>query len=289
MWFSNFNINLLNTSIIFLLILFAAVCHAGWSTIVKYHNSLIIMAMTSIVEIIIFTPLVFYVPFPPLEVWYFIIASVILHGFYRLSVAYSYKFGDISFVYPIARGGSSILIATISLILLNDNITLLGFAGILIVCLGIFLISYNPIISFNRPAFILASSTAILITMYTLVDGIGVRLSENTFSYLFWLLLLNGIPVLIFTLIFKKNELVSYSKKFLFYGLASGLLAIISYGIVVWAMQYLAIAYVSSIREVSIILATLMGYYFLGEIRAKGRVIPAFLVFIGMVILYLQI
>ena len=81
---------------IFIIILFAALCHATWSSIVKSKNSLGIMALTSIIEIIFFTPLVFYVPFPPLEIWYFIIASVILHGFYRLSVVYSYKFGYLS-------------------------------------------------------------------------------------------------------------------------------------------------------------------------------------------------
>ena len=99
------------------------------------------MGMTSIVEIVVFTPLVFFVPFPSLEIWYFIIVSVILHGFYRLGVIYSYKFGDLSFVYPIARGGSSLLIAILTLIILQEHISLLGFVGILIVCIGIFLIS----------------------------------------------------------------------------------------------------------------------------------------------------
>ena len=108
-------------TLIFILILFAALCHAGWSTIVKHHKSFSIMGMTCIVEIVVFTPLVFFVPFPPLEIWYFIIASVILHGFYRLSVIYSYKFGDLSFVYPIARGGSSLLIAILTLIISKNH------------------------------------------------------------------------------------------------------------------------------------------------------------------------
>ena len=143
------------------------------------------MGMTCIVEIIVFTPLVFFVPFPPLEIWYFIIASVILHGFYRLSVIYSYKFGDLSFVYPIARGGSSLLIVILTLIILQEHISLLGFVGISTVCIGIFLISYSKNHKFNFSAFILAASTALLIAIYTIVDGMGVRLSENKFSYPF--------------------------------------------------------------------------------------------------------
>ena len=279
----------MNTSIVFLLILFAALCHAGWSTIVKHHNSFSIMGMTCIVEIIVFTPLVFFVPFPPLEIWYFIIASVILHGFYRLGVIYSYKFGDLSFVYPIARGGSSLLIAILTLIVLQEYISLLGFAGILTVCIGIFLISYSKNHKFNLNAFILALCTALLITIYTIVDGMGVRLSENKFSYLFWLLLLNGVPLLLISIFSKERLLSNLNKKIISRGIPAGILAILSYGIVVWSMQYLEIAYVSSIRETSIVLATLMGFFILNEKKARGRMLPAVLVVIGITIVYFQI
>ena len=279
----------MNTSIVFLLILFAALCHAGWSTIVKRHKSFSIMGMTCIVEIIVFTPLVFFVPFPPLEIWYFIIASVILHGFYRLGVIYSYKFGDLSFVYPIARGGSSLLIVILTLIIIQEHISLLGFVGILTVCIGIFLISYSKNHQFNFSAFILAISTALLITIYTIVDGVGVRLSENKFSYLFWLLLLNGIPLLLISIFSKEKLLSNLNTKIISWGIPAGILAILSYGIVVWSMQHLEIAYVSSIRETSIVLATIMGFIFLKEKKARERMLPAILVVIGITIVYFQI
>jgi len=276
-------------TLIFILILFAALCHAGWSTIVKRHKSFSIMGMTCIVEIVVFTPLVFFVPFPPLEIWYFIIASVILHGLYRLSVIYSYKFGDLSFVYPIARGGSSLLIVILSLIILQEHISLLGIAGILTVCIGIFLISYSKNHKFNFSAFILATSTAFLIAFYTIIDGMGVRLSENKFSFLFWLLLLNGIPLLLISIFSKEKLLSNLNTKIIFWGIPAGMLAIVSYGIVVWSMQYLEIAYVSSIRETSIVLATIMGLIFLDEKKAMGRILPAVLVVIGITIVYFQI
>ena len=276
-------------TLIFILILFAALCHAGWSTIVKHHKSFSIMGMTCIVEIVVFTPLVFFVPFPPLEIWYFIIASVILHGLYRLSVIYSYKFGDLSFVYPIARGGSSLLIVILTLIILQEHISLLGIAGILTVCIGIFLISYSKNHKFNFSAFILATSTAFLIAFYTIIDGMGVRLSENKFSFLFWLLLLNGIPLLLISIFSKEKLLSNLNTKIIFWGIPAGILAILSYGIVVWSMQYLEIAYVSSIRETSIVLATIMGLIFLDEKKAIGRIPPAVLVVIGITIVYFQI
>ena len=279
----------MSTTLIFSLILFAALCHAGWSTIVKRHKSFSIMGMTCIVEIVVFTPLIFFVPFPPLEIWYFIIASVILHGLYRLSVIYSYKFGDLSFVYPIARGGSSLLIVILTLVIIQEHISLLGFVGILTVCIGIFLISYSKNLKFNFSAFILAGCTALLITIYTIIDGMGVRLSENKFSFLYWLLLLNGIPLLLISIFSKEKLLSNLNAKIIFWGIPAGILAILSYGIVVWSMQYLEIAYVSSIRETSIVLATIMGLIFLKEKKAKTRMLPAVLVVIGITIVYFQI
>jgi len=279
----------MSVNFIFILILFSALCHAVWSGLIKNSNNpLSLMGITSIMELVIFIPLTFTVPLPTLEIWYLLIATIMVHVLYRLNVIYSYKFGDLSYVYPIARGGSSLLIAIISLLFLSSSINLIGFGGILIVCLGLFLISYSSKIKLNKPAFFLAISTALLITAYTLIDGIGVRKSENGFSYIFWLIALNGVPILIIS-IFSKNGLRkknSYSFKS---GIAAGIFATLSYSIVVWGMQYIEIAYVSSIREVSIIFAAIIGMIFLKEINALKRITPSILIVVGISIVYFQI
>jgi len=246
------------------------------------------MGITSMMELIIFIPLTFTVPFPKGEIWYFLIATVIIHVLYRLNVIYSYKYGDLSYVYPIARGGSSLLIAIISILFLSSAISVFGFIGILIVCMGLFLISYSSKNKFNKPAFYLAVSTAILITIYTLIDGIGVRKSENGFSYIFWLIALNGFPLLLIAL-FSKNGLRKRHTYTIKSGVAAGIFATLSYAIVVWGMQYIEIAYVSSIREVSIVFATIIGMIFLFEKNASKRILPSILIVSGITIVYFQI
>ena len=191
----------MSINFIFILILFSALSHAIWSAIIKSSsNSLSLMGITSILELVIFIPLTFTVPLPTIEIWYLLIVTIVIHVLYRLNVIYSYKFGDLSYVYPIARGGSSLLIALISIIFLTSTVNLLGFIGILIVCSGLFLISYSSKNKFNKPAFFLAISTALLITAYTLIDGIGVRKSDNGFSYIYWLIALNGVPILLISI-----------------------------------------------------------------------------------------
>jgi drug/metabolite transporter (DMT)-like permease len=275
---------------LFFILLIAALSHAICHSILKHNkNPLGLLGITSLCEIIIFTPLVFYVPFPTPYIWSLVITSTLLHGFYRLLVVYSYKFGDLSFVYPVARGGSSLLLAIISLIYLNDKISLLGFLGILIVCFGLFLISYSKKNKFNKIAFILGILTALMIASYTLVDGIGVRNSKNAYTYLYWMLLLNGTPALIASVMFKNTGLRKINKDLLVKGIGFAILAPFAYGLVVWCMQYLPIAYASAIRETSIIFATLIGLMILKEKEANSRIIPAIFIVIGIGILYFQI
>ena len=279
----------LSVNFIFILILVSALCHAVWSAIIKSSkNPLSLMGITSVLEVTIFLPLTFTVPFPSLEAWYFLIATVIIHVIYRLNVIYSYRYGDLSYIYPISRGSSCLFVAIISILFLSSDISVAGFVGILIVCIGLFLISYSKNLSFNFRGFALAISTAILITAYTLVDGVGVRLSENGFSYIYWLFTLNGIPLLIIGLISKdglrKRETYTFRS-----GIAAGVFATSSYAIVVWSMQFIEIAYVSSIREISIVFAAIIGMLFLFEKNAKSRIIPSILIVSGISVVYFQI
>ena len=279
----------MSVNFIFILILVSALCHAVWSAIIKSSkNPLSLMGITSVLEVTIFLPLTFTVPFPTLEVWYFLIATVIIHVIYRLNVIYSYRYGDLSYIYPISRGSSCLFVAIISILFLSSDINVAGFVGILIVCIGLFLISYSKNLSFNFRGFALAISTAILITAYTLVDGVGVRLSENGFSYIYWLFTLNGIPLLIIGLISKdglrKRETYTFRS-----GIAAGVFATSSYAIVVWSMQFIEIAYVSSIREISIVFAAIIGMLFLFEKNAKSRIIPSILIVSGISVVYFQI
>ena len=276
--------------LLFLLILIAALSHAVCHSILKNNkNPLGILGVTSIFEIIIFTPLVLSVPFPTTYIWILIILSAFLHGLYRLLVVYSYQYGDLSFIYPIARGSSSLLLALISVIYLSDKISLIGFIAILIVCFGLFLISYSDKLKFNYTAFGLGFLTAIMITTYTLVDGIGVRNSPNPYTFLYWMLLLNGTPALVVSFLFRNNGIRVINKNLIFTGVLFGILAPLAYGIVVWCMQYLPIAYVSSLRESSIIFATLIGMIILKENTASKRLVPSVFVVLGISLLYFQL
>ena len=150
------------------------------------------------------------------------------------------------------------------------------------------MISFMSAKKFNQKGFLLAILTAVLIATYTIIDGIGVRNTENAFTYIFWMLLLNGIPMLIYAFIskngFQKKNTYNFTE-----GAIAGVLAILGYGLVVWSMQFIEIAYVSSIREVSIVLATIISLYLLKEKAAAKRIIPSILIVTGVTLVYFQI
>lgn len=279
----------MSSALVFLLVLFAALCHATWSAIVKKsNNGLAMMAITSVVEIIVFLPLIFTVPLPSITLWIFIAATTIIHGFYRYSVIVSYKFGDLSFVYPIARGGSCLIIAIISLFIIKENITALGIIGISITSIGLFIIAFSSAQKFNSKAFFIAITTSILIAGYTILDGIAVNLSANAFTFIFWMLLLNGVPMLIYGIISKNGIRLTKSYRVLD-GVIAGICAIISYGLVVWSFQFIKVAYVSSIREMSIVLTAVISLFILKEKEAVRRIIPSIIIVLGVTILYFEI
>ena len=103
------------------------------------------------------------------------------------------------------------------------------------------------------------------------------------------MLLLNGTPALVVSFFFKNNGLRVVNKELIFTGISFGILAPLAYGLAVWCMQYLPIAYVSSMRETSIIFATVIGLIILKEKTASKRILPSIFVVIGISLLYFQI
>ena len=129
--------------------------------------------------------------------------------------------------------------------------------------------------------------TSILIAAYTITDGLGVRLSNNSLSYILWLFILEVIPIGCWLLIYRRPQWLTYMKdartSILFGGIASSL----AYGLVIYAMSLGALAVVSSLRETSVIFAALIGTLILGEPFGRQRIIAAILVGAGIVIMRL--
>src|SRR5258707_1093182 len=153
---------------VFAAVLFAALCHASWNTLLKIRldpfaaNALITMASGLIAAAAL--P---FVGFVPVVSWPWLAASIALHLLY---------YYGLSQVYPIARGAAPMMTAVISTTALGEDLGLYGWAGILSLVAGVFLLSIRggrDLTRIDRRAVGFAFFTAMTICGYSLTDGIG--------------------------------------------------------------------------------------------------------------------
>jgi uncharacterized membrane protein len=132
-----------------------------------------------------------------------------------------------------------------------------------------------------------ALGTGVLIAAYTVVDGLGVRSAGTALSYIAWLNLLEALPISLWLLIRRPPAFTGLSARSWRFGIFGGLLAMSAYGLVIFALSLGAMAYVSALRETSVLFAALIGTLVLRESSARPgrRIVAAALVTVGIVTL----
>ncbi len=256
------------TSTIFLAVIFAAALHAIWNALVKSGADKF-TSMTGVVlgHIPLALILIPFFPTPNAESLPYLFASIVLHTGYQLFLLYSYRIGDLTQVYPIARGTAPMLVAGFSVLVLGVELKPLQLAAVLIIGAGVISLSLvrhqNGLR--NTKAGLLAIVTGFFIASYSLVDGTGARLAQTAVGFYSWLSIANGIVFAIIIGVIRPDilrELPRTGKRVFLIG---GNASFIAYVLVVWAFTQAPIAVVTALRETSIIFALLIGVFALGE------------------------
>ena len=273
---------------IYLLIFFAALLHALWNIIIKsLNNSLVGIAVKVFFQSIIFFPIIFIVPLPQGLTWFYLISSSILHSIYFILLGSMYNRGDMTVIYPIARGCAPVFVTVLSLIFLKDSLSLVGIIGIITVSFGLVLLSLeNFKIEMNIKIIGISLFIALIISIYTFTDGAGVRSADMASTYIVWNFFLGGWISIGYVFFRNKKELFELQLIDLMYILLATIISFTAYAIIIWSMKHVPIGFVSSMRESSIIFASLIGYYFLKEKIGYIRLLSGFIFFIGVYLIY---
>ena len=273
---------------IYLLIFFAAFLHALWNIIIKsLKNSLVGVAVKVFFQSVIFTPIIFFVPLPEGITWFYLIASALLHSLYFILLGIMYNREDLTFIYPVARGCAPVFVTILSLIFLKDAIPFFGIVGIVIASLALILISANNL-STNIALKTIGISIfiAFIISIYTFTDGAGVRSVDNSATYIVWNFFFGGWISISYVYLTKKKALFSLKPKELFLIICATIISFSAYAIIIWSMKYEPIGFVASMRESSIIFASLVGLVLLREKIGYIRIISGVLFFIGVCFIF---
>ncbi len=268
------------------LVLLAALLHAGWNAAVKMTGDRM-LALTAVMATCALLGLgaIPFVPLPAPEARPYLAASVLLHGGYNWMLVSAYRVGDLSHVYPIARGLAPLGVAALSAAFAGESVGPAQGAALAVVSVGIASLAFAggwPDAT-GASALGFACATGILIGAYSFVDGAGVRAAGHELSYIAWQFFLAGIPITVVALLRRRGRLVGFLREHGVRGLVAGLVAAFAYGVVIWAMSRSRMAYVSSLRETSVIAAALIGTRLLGEPFGARRVAAAILVAAGIV------
>jgi drug/metabolite transporter (DMT)-like permease len=276
------------------LVLFAALLHASWNAIVKSdRDRLMSFGLVMMAGCLIAVPFLPFVAFPSAAAWPYLIASVIVHNFYYFFLLRAYAHGDLSHVYPIARGLGPLLVAIFSGRLAGEYLSLAESAGVTLLSFGIASLAFGhglPRSSAEWKPVLYALATGVSIAGYTLVDGLGVRASADALSYIVWLNLLEGPWVLLVAFWWRGAErVIPYMRAYWWRGTAGGIIATAGYGIAIWAMSVGALAHVAALRETSVLFAAVMGTMLLHEGFGPRRIAASALVVAGLLLMNLPL
>jgi drug/metabolite transporter (DMT)-like permease len=268
------------------LVLSAACLHAFWNALVKAASDrAVVLAAVSSVHAFMGLALVLATPLPAVESWVYIFVSTVIHYGYYVFLFQSYRLGDLSQVYPISRGVAPALVALGAFLAVGERLPVGSLIGLAAVSFGIGLLAFQRgAANANPKAVAAAVVTGLLIAGYSVVDGIGVRLSGNPFGYMGWLFLLE-LPVVLFVLWRRRGSVHHFNWRTFGVGLLGGLGAVTAYGLVIYAKTIAPLGAVSAVRESSVIIAALIGLVVFGERPWPTRLLSAGVVAGGVITL----
>jgi drug/metabolite transporter (DMT)-like permease len=269
-------------------VLFAALLHASWNAIVKSGSDTFLdtLLVGSAAALVAAATLPFLPP-PAIESWPYLAASVILELAYYFLVAAAYRTGDLSYVYPIMRGSAPLLTALVAGFFVAERLTRGGWAGVVLISAGILLLAASQwrLRRLHASSTLFALGNAVVISTYTLIDGLGARLSGDSFSYVGWLTALTGVTLAAFLFLRHREAMTWRLQARWRICLVGGLCTWASYAIALWAMTRAPVALVAALRETSVIFGTVLAAVVLKEKFGGARYAAALLVCAGAVFL----
>ena len=282
------------------IVLASALLHASWNYLTKKsQRKLPFIWLALLTSVFLFLPMFLYW-WPDTTIYYpgwnCILASSLLHALYFCFLGGAYERGDLSLVYPISRGFGPLFIPLFAVILLHEQLTLPGIAGIAVVVLGIYSIHLQsfsrrsflqPFLAARGKASLWALFTGAAITSYSLVDKVGV---DTVYPPIYIYLMLVGSVVFLSPYVLLRERVWLKQEWALNKGaiVLVGFLANFTYLLVLFAMSMSKVSYVVAVREVSIVFSALFGVMWLGEKHALHKLLGAVLITLGVILIALS-
>lgn len=253
---------------VFAAVLFAALLHAGWNSVVKLGlDRMSAVLLLAIVQALIAAPILPFVPRPADEAWPWIIVAAVLHTGYKVFLVQAYAHADLSQAYPLARGTAPLIVTLVSVAVLGVSLDLTSGLAVLCISAGILVMAVrgSPDGRMRGKALFYAIGTAGFTASYTLVDGIGARIAGTSSGFVLWMVIGDAVGMIGYALWTRGSAAFRAMLPAWQTGVAAGAMSLGSYWIAVWAFTQAPIALVAALRESSILFAVLIAAFVLRE------------------------
>jgi drug/metabolite transporter (DMT)-like permease len=277
------------------IVLSSAFLHAGWNFLLKKSERKVVFIWWFLLAaLFLYLPLcLYYWPAAPIPRagWFCIVATGLIHGVYFWCAGGAYQRGDLSLVYPLARGSGPLFIPVLAVLLLGEEIAPLGAMGIALIIAGIYCVHLR---SFTGAAFLepfralrggaspWAIFTGFSIAAYSIVDKVGVGLVYPP-VYIYLMFLITWLAITPWVLIKERGCLGAQWRRHTRSIFVAGFLCIFTYLMILFALRISKVSYVAAVREVSIVLSAYFGIVLLKERHGKQKLIGAVMITAGVI------
>lgn len=267
------------------MVLGSALLHASWNVLWRSGaDRLWSITVMSLVSGAVAAVAIFIVPAPAAASWAYAAVSGLLQIGYCLFLVWAYEKGELSQVFPIARGVAPLLVALGAAVFAGERLSVPALAGLALVSSGIVGLSLGRERLHLHPT-ALALASGGFIAAYMVCDGIGVRLSGHPIGYFAWMSLAQAAPMPFAYFAIRRRWPAIRPDREAAKALGGGAISIVAYGTVVWAMAGAVMAKVSGLRETSILFAAILAALFLKERFTWRRALCAVTITTGALLL----
>lgn len=266
---------------IIVLTLCAALLHASWNTSLRGGSDRLWSMTIMCVAIALVCALsTLFLPLPARASWKYALLSALLHVGYNLCLVRSYQSGDLGQTYPIARGSSPLLVTCAAALFAGEHIAFTTLCGIVLVSAGIVSLALRGG-KLALPGLRYTLATGAFIAAYSVVDGMGVRVAGNAFAYTAWMCSLWGILMPAVYIALRDSKSLLQWRPGVLSAAAGGLVSLLAYGIIIYAMTAAPMGAVSALRETSVLFAAVLGALFLGEALTVRKMLACAVIALG--------
>lgn len=270
---------------VFVAVLIAAFMHASWNAVIRStldrFASVLLLALSQGGFALLMLP---FVALPAPEAWCFIAGAALLHTGYKLFLIRAYRHGELSQVYPIARGTAPLITVFAGALLFGERIGLQATLAVIAIGGGVMLLAGGRgVAPVPAKAVGYALGTAAFTSAYTIADAAGARVAGDPIGFAMWMFVIDGAAMGFYALVARGPTILTDLRPALGPGLVAGALSLGSYGIVIWAFTQAPVALVAALRETSVLFAMLIAAVFLRERVPPGRWAAALIIAAGVV------